>query len=528
MNGIGNAHNALNAANALATTGIDSTSSPARREAVVRADARKLNGRKVVAARQMQRAAMRAQLASAELGKSLALRELQLEAAFEPMAPEAMARSLRAAGAASVARMALDILRKRNVPRAPLSRQEALQQHLALQLAAGLLGDGAEEFEWLLAASLIKGKMPASRRDLARRIEDAADDPEAFGALFAEMAEASEDAEGMRRLLQATKRKPRQLTAVLRQAFGLNRLPQYARRHADPDKLARDIVEAGDDVALIAALVDGLEGAGGNPRQLAEELQALRGDARRLAEALRRRMGGAGSINPARESLAESVHDALHELELRQGDAIRRGYRAAETAAETEEPARFLEAFHDLASEEAGFANVLRALLRHYPAEKLGEELSTMKKALGDELAAVNSARDDVRLRVILQDISHMHLSTSLLMMVEQFRENCAGAARAAGYAARPIDSGMLMRELIDVVDTPMVQPRHFEGLLKTLGIAGDRESIVALQGMMAILREMPDRIFRDAGSLPNLLKAAQQVLDAAILREEEGTARHG
>jgi type III secretion system TyeA family effector delivery regulator len=519
MNGIGNAPLA---------TGIDyaSTPSPASRDAVSRANARKLNGKRVIAARQTRLQALRTQVATSEITKSLALRELQLETHFEPMAPEPMARSLRAAGAAKVARMALDILRNRDLPHSPLSRQEALQQHLALQLAAGLLGDSGDDFEWLIAASLLKGKMPATRRELARRIEDSADDPEAFGAMFADVVAGGEDIEAVRKLLQATKRKPRQTSAVLRQALGLNRLPQFARRQTDPEKLARDIIEAGNDLALIEALASGLEGLGGNPRQLATELHALRADSRRLADALRRRMDGAGSVNAERESLDETVRDTLRELELQEGDTIRRGYRAAETASESEEPARFLEAFHDVASEEAGFSNVLRALLRHYPADKLGAELSTMKKALGDELAAANSARDDIRLRVILQDISHMHLSTSLLMMVDQFSENCAGAARAAGYAARLIDNGMLMRELIDVVDTPMVQPRHFEGLLKTLGITGNQESIVALQGMMAILREMPDRIFRDANTLPNLLKAAQQVLDAAILQEEEQPAQ--
>ncbi|MBK4733258.1 TyeA family type III secretion system gatekeeper subunit [Noviherbaspirillum pedocola] len=486
----------------------------------------KINGRRVIAARQIRLQAIHAQIASAEVtAKSIAQRELQLEAAAQPMVPEKVAKSLRAAGSAAVAGMALDILRNRKLPGPPLSRQEALQQHLALQLAAAMLGDNPDEIEWLVAASLVKGKMPTSRRELTKRLEDAAEDPEAFSALFSEVLESGEDPENVRKLMQAAKRKPRQMAAVLREALGLNRLPEFARRNADPEKLARDIIEAGDNPELVIALVSGLEGAGGNPRQLAAELTALRGDARKLSERLRRLVGGAGSVNEERESLLENVNSALHELELQEGDTIRRSYQAAETASESEEPARFLEAFHDVAAEQAGFSNVLRALLRHYPADKLGAELSNMKKALGDELAMANSLRDSDRLRVILQDISHMHLSTSLLMMVEQFRENCAGAALAGGYAAKPIDSGMLMRELIDVVDTPMVQTRHFEGLLKTLGISGNQETIVALQGMMAILREMPDRIFRDANTLPTLLKTAQQVLDAAILREEEQQA---
>jgi type III secretion system TyeA family effector delivery regulator len=504
--------------------GSDITS--AQHQANANQSQRKVNGRRIIAARQTRLQTLHSRIASADVAaKSIAQRELQLETAARPMAPEKLAKSLRAAGSAAVAGMALEILRSRKLPGTPLSRHEALQQHLALQLAAAMLSENPDEIEWLFAASLIKGKMPGSRRELAKRLEDAAEDPESFSAVFAEALADDQEPETVRKMLQAAKRKPRQMAAVLRQAMGLNRLPEFARRNADPEKLARDIIESGDNPELITALVSGLEGVGGNPRQLAAELHALRGDVRKLTDRLRRLVGGEGSINEDRESLLETVNGALHELELQEGDAIRRSYQAAETASESEEPARFLEAFHDVAAEQAGFSNVLRALLRHYPADKLGDELSNMKKALGDKLATANSLRDGDRLRVILQDISNMHLSTSLLMMVEQFRENCAGAALAGDYEAEPIDSGMLMRELIDVVDTPMVQPRHFEGLLKTLGISGNQETIVALQGMMAILREMPDGIFRDAKSLPTLLNTAQQVLDAAILREEEQQA---
>jgi type III secretion system TyeA family effector delivery regulator len=315
---------------------------------------------------------------------------------------------------------------------------------------------------------------------------------------------------------------------VLRRALGLNQLPEFAHRHADPEKLARDIIEAGDDPELVAALVSGLEGMGGSPQQIAAALKPLRSDARKLADHLRRRLGGAGSINEDREDLLEKLQDGLRELELKEGDTIRRSHRAAEAAADSEDPARFVDAFHDLIREDPGFSKVLRALLKHYPADKLGAELDNMKKALGDELAATTSLRDATRLHVIHKDLSNMHLSTSLLIAVEQCRDNCAGAAREAGYEAKPIDTGLLMRELIDIVDTQLVQPRHFEGLLKTLGIGGVQESIVALQGITAILREMPDRIFRDSNSLLTLLKAAQQVLDAAILREEERQIQTG
>lgn len=477
--------------------------------------------------RQVQDGLLRTSQASTLLSraeKPLAQRQLHRETARPAMSAHQAAKSIRMAGGPVVARMALDILRRKKLPAPPLSRQEAVQQHLALQLADAILGDDPEELEWLLAASLVKGKTPGSRRELEDLLEKVTDDPVAFSDMFADALGEHAEPENARRLLQATRRKPRQMGAVLRQLLGIADAPAMKRRNANPDKLARDIIESGNNPELLAALLEGLEGMQGKPEQLAQ-VRALRSDARKLADFLRRMQGSPDGINEERDALREGVQGALRELELTERDSLHRSYNAERAAEGSGDPNHFLDAYHAVVETGDGFSKVLRTLLRHYPADKLGSEISRMKQALGDDLHAATPSHDMTRLSAILKDISNMHLSTALLTMVEQFQENCAGAVRATGVQPKPVDTGMLMRELVDIVDTQFVAPRHFEALLKTLGIRSDQEIIIALQGIMGILREMPDRIFRDDKVLPTLVKTAQELLDAAILREEDQQA---
>ena len=62
--------------------------------------------------------------------------------------------------------------------------------------------------------------------------------------------------------------------------------------------------------------------------------------------------------------------------------------------------------------------------------------------------------------------------------------------------------------------------------MLTRLGLADNASaSIVTLQGVMGILRTMPDRAYPNLRALAQLRDGAQTVLEAAILREEEATS---
>ena len=159
------------------------------------------------------------------------------------------------------------------------------------------------------------------------------------------------------------------------------------------------------------------------------------------------------------------------------------------------------------------------------PKVKLDEingQLDRTKKALGDDLRADQSSGEKAHLSEILDNLSSMHLSTSFLMMVDEFEEKLAGAAAKAKVAIPPVNGTMMILGLLDVIDSGSSQPSQFETLLTKLGL--DKNvwtEIFTLQGIKEILRTMPDRIYDSIRGLAKLQEAAQSVLESAILREE-------
>jgi hypothetical protein len=115
-----------------------------------------------------------------------------------------------------------------------------------------------------------------------------------------------------------------------------------------------------------------------------------------------------------------------------------------------------------------------------------------------------------------------MHLSTSFLMMVDEFEDKLAGAASRAKVDVPPVSGTMMILGLLDVIDSGSSQPSQFETLLAKLGLDKNPwTEIFTLQGIKEILRTMPDRIYDSIRGLAKLQEAAQTVLEAAILREE-------
>jgi hypothetical protein len=202
---------------------------------------------------------------------------------------------------------------------------------------------------------------------------------------------------------------------------------------------------------------------------------------------------------------------------------IRGRYNALDAAADGPEPARFLDAYSDIATAQSTrFTAVLRKLLKHYKPGEINSQLDRTKKALGDDLRADQSSGDKAHLSEILDSLSSMHLSTSFLMMVDEFEEKLAGAATRAQVEVPQVNGTMLILGLLDVIESGSSQPSQFETLLTRLGL--DRNpwtEIFTLQGIKEILRTMPDRIYDSIRGLAKLQEAAQTVLEAAILREE-------
>ncbi|WP_228526954.1 TyeA family type III secretion system gatekeeper subunit [Noviherbaspirillum soli] len=119
-----------------------------------------------------------------------------------------------------------------------------------------------------------------------------------------------------------------------------------------------------------------------------------------------------------------------------------------------------------------------------------------------------------------------MHLSSSFLMMVEEFEMNLQGIAKMGSFNVPHVNGKALINELLDIIESGNGQPAQFEKMLNRLGLADNASaSIVTLQGVIGILRTMPDRAYPSLRALTQLREAAQTVLEAAILREEEATS---
>lgn len=111
-------------------------------------------------------------------------------------------------------------------------------------------------------------------------------------------------------------------------------------------------------------------------------------------------------------------------------------------------------------------------------------------------------------------------------MMVEEFETNLQGIAKTGSFTIPDVSGKALINELLDIIESGNGQPVQFEKMLKRLGLADNASaSIVTLQGVMSILRTMPDRTYPSLRALTQLQEAAQTVLEAAILREEEATS---
>ena len=452
-----------------------------------------------------------------------------VEKPYVPMRAEQIAVALRANGnRMDVLRLLAEIARHGKPALSGNASQQILQRHLVLQIAGGMLADVPEYSEWLLVAACIKGGMPASSGALERRLKAAETDESTFASLFEAVVESHSDPASMRKMLFAARRNPRLLSAVLRQALGLNQNQALRRREVSAEQLAQDIVACGDNIGLLTALADSLEGLQGNPVQNAHTLKKLRGDAQKLASFLLRIREAGGEMQNQRDALRNNVHDAIREIELLDGEAVLAQYEAAEAGSAASLP-ELLAAEEDDRSrqEESGrFITVLRRMLKLYDLKDFNAQLEKTKSTLGAAMRAEARSDDKARRTDILNNLSSMHLSSSFLMMVEEFEINLQGIGKAGGFAVPDVNGKASINELLDIIESGSGQPAQFEKLLKRLGLADHASaSIVTLQGVIGILRTMPDRAYPSLRVLNQLRDAAQTVLEAAILREEAATS---
>jgi type III secretion system TyeA family effector delivery regulator len=74
---------------------------------------------------------------------------------------------------------------------------------------------------------------------------------------------------------------------------------------------------------------------------------------------------------------------------------------------------------------------------------------------------------------------------------------------------------------LLDIVDGSWAAAHKFESLVRSLGITGESEVVVVMQGIGSMLRQLPEKAYNE-DTMVSVRDAAQLAIDAAVQREEE------
>lgn len=169
----------------------------------------------------------------------------------------------------------------------------------------------------------------------------------------------------------------------------------------------------------------------------------------------------------------------------------------------------------------ADITNTCMRLLKNFDFDKLGPVIEMMTKALADDLHATQSSVDKGRLSAILTPMSQMRVFETLRDLYTQFCEQIKGIARQHGLKLPTMNPNAVLTGLLEIVDGSWAAAHKFESLVRSLGITGESEVVVVMQGIGSMLRQLPEKAYNEDTRV-SVREAAQLAIDAAVQREEE------
>jgi type III secretion system YopN/LcrE/InvE/MxiC family regulator len=186
------------------------------------------------------------------------------------------------------------------------------------------------------------------------------------------------------------------------------------------DDIAKRLQEAGDDPEKFAQILSEVGDLGESGEKLEQMLKTLRFKPDQLKQKLREGQQLPNPDTATREELLESVQDEIQEFESKHKSTIRASLNSLGAAKESGDPERFIESYNDLVLDSTGFSDALGKFLEKYTPEELGSVLPRMKQALADDLRADGSSTDKIKLESLLTELSFMHISSTLIEMVDR------------------------------------------------------------------------------------------------------------
>lgn len=310
----------------------------------------------------------------------------------------------------------------------------------------------------------------------------------------------------------------------------------YAEEAEDEHSLeySKDILESAELMSpeAILAYMDAAQ-ASEDPEQLVQLVKRLRsglGDpARHVRQAFReptlqfmalQHALHQGEREEDADDVLEALRDALQDLEMAHGPQIRADINtigtAAQAGASRVDIAQFQSTYRDVVLGESTLAGTLKLALERFGDQDFAAGLQRLKQALGQDLSAARPSCDPARLRSLVQDLSYLAVTDTMLDGCRELQ-----AALAARHGVSGMSPVALMRGLVDVSAEKWVSAQRFTGLSHSCGAAAPEPQIHFLTGVKALLREMPVRIFVDGEQRQMVINAAQDALDKAIDLEE-------
>ena len=218
----------------------------------------------------------------------------------------------------------------------------------------------------------------------------------------------------------------------------------------------------------------------------------------------------------------ERVQEALEELAAQKGAAIQADLNTFDATSQWPQPQaeQIRQAYKDVVLGTESLADAGRHLLKATQGSN-GDDflgvLSSMRAALGLDLAATRQSVDPIRLKALLVDLHNLEIMATVVDRCQELSQTMQHR-----HGSQPLRSTALASDLVALsgerwIDSlRVIRLGEGHGALHSLSAAVD-----LLTGMRQALRELPLWAFQSEEARLSVLTAAQDAIDHAIDREE-------
>ncbi|MFL7961134.1 type III secretion system gatekeeper subunit SctW [Pseudomonas kielensis] len=275
--------------------------------------------------------------------------------------------------------------------------------------------------------------------------------------------------------------------------------------HPGKQSLAAMAAQAGVLLYGEPVLEDVLQSTGGDPARtdliLREalrdaEVQGRLVEAKRVRDYLQRLRERYGAEIQAGMNIAEALRASGGDPELRQ--AVRRLY-------------------YDTVVLKQSLPTMMQALLGLFGETAFVSGLDMMRRALADDIAAQTPSRPTAKLRTLLIGLSTSTQLSSVLQSCRQLLEQLAGRCPAGQLTAV-----LLLQRMLGIA-TGGLSSAEVRRLGRELGGDQERDQLVSLNGLYAMLKHLPLVLWRDGKSRQTALKNLLVLLDERSRGETRG-----